>query len=30
VDSAIREFLGWQVAREAELLRTGMFSAAKK
>lgn len=30
LDSAIREFLGWQVTREAELLRTGMFSAAKK
>jgi hypothetical protein len=29
VETAIREFLGWQVAREGELLRTGMFSAKK-
>jgi hypothetical protein len=30
VEAAIREFLGWQVAHEATLLRTGMFSAPKK
>jgi hypothetical protein len=30
VEDAIREFLRWQVAHEATLLRTGMFSAPKK
>ena len=30
VDEAVRGFLEWQVAREATLLRTGMFSAAKQ
>lgn len=30
VEHAIREFLGWQVANESTLLRTGMFSAPKK
>ena len=30
VENAIREFLAWQVAHEATLLRTGMFSAPKE
>lgn len=29
VDAAVRDFLDWQVTREATLLRTGMFSTPK-
>lgn len=30
VEAALREFLAWQVATEATLLRSGMFSAKKR
>jgi hypothetical protein len=30
VEAALRDFLGWQVATEATMLRTGMFSAKKR